>query len=175
MAELNVDMGPGCGRTPPESYLSVIKNTQLISVDLLVKCNGKYLLGKRNNNPARGFWFVPGSRVYKGESLATAVSRVMNSELGLTNYTDCQLLGVYDHCYRTNFANTEFGTEYIVFAHMLDITEDEAKKIVTDDQHEEMAWFSESEILERADVHVNNKRYFQDSPDNILLRNKNSH
>ena len=38
----------------------IIDNAPLISIDLIVLCNGKYLLGKRINRPSRGCWFVPG-------------------------------------------------------------------------------------------------------------------
>lgn len=170
MADLNVAMGVGCGRTEREDYLHVIQNTQLISVDILVRCGGKFLLGKRNNNPAKGYWFVPGSRVYKGESLQTAVSRIMLSELGVLDYSGLRLFGVYDHRYSTNFDNEDFGTEYIVFAHMLDITEEVADKIKPDDQHNKLEWLYPHEILDRTDVHPNNKKYFQKQPDNLILK-----
>ena len=49
---------------PKEEYVEVIKKTQIISTDLLVfNTEGRVLLGKRNNEPAKDTWFVPGGRV----------------------------------------------------------------------------------------------------------------
>ena len=63
--------------TPKNEYLNVIKHTQLISVDLLIKNNkNKYLLGLRNNRPAKNTWFVPGGRVFKTEKFNEAVKRI---------------------------------------------------------------------------------------------------
>ena len=50
-----------------ELFSSIIENTPLISIDLVVKNHeNKILLGKRINKPAYNSWFVPGGRIYKG-------------------------------------------------------------------------------------------------------------
>ena len=56
----------------------------LISIDLLVQNeHGEYLLGLRNNRPAQGYWFVPGGRVLKNETLDGAFKRLTFEELGI--------------------------------------------------------------------------------------------
>ena len=41
-------------------YYNLIKNTQIISIDfILVNENNNILLGKRNNEPAKGMFFPP--------------------------------------------------------------------------------------------------------------------
>ncbi|EIB9633284.1 GDP-mannose mannosyl hydrolase, partial [Escherichia coli] len=43
------------------AFKNIIRNTPLISIDLIIQNEkDEYLVGKRNNRPARGFWFVPG-------------------------------------------------------------------------------------------------------------------
>ena len=37
-------------------FKTIIDNTPLVSVDLIVKHEGKVLLGKRVNKPAQGYW-----------------------------------------------------------------------------------------------------------------------
>jgi len=69
--------------TPRSDYLSVIRHTQLISVDLIVECSGGLLMGFRNNSPAKGTFFVPGGRVFKHESMGAAVERVMKDEVNV--------------------------------------------------------------------------------------------
>ena len=53
-----------------DKFLDVIKATPLVAIDLIIKnSSGFVLLGKRFNRPARGFWFVPGGRIRKDETL----------------------------------------------------------------------------------------------------------
>jgi colanic acid biosynthesis protein WcaH len=50
----------------PEDFATVVRSTPLISIDLIVENeSGEFLLGKRTNRPAQGYWFVPGGRVQK--------------------------------------------------------------------------------------------------------------
>tara|TARA_B100001057_G_C22230876_1_gene711982 strand:- start:126 stop:428 length:303 start_codon:yes stop_codon:yes gene_type:complete len=93
------------------------------------------LIGYRNNNPARNYWFVPGCRTGKNETLSRGAQRVANSELGINIDTSkLKLLGVYDHIYDNNFQNNDFGTHYVVSAYMIILNE---KPIINGDtQHE---------------------------------------
>ena len=104
------------GFIPPEEYVDVIKKTQIISTDFLIFNNeGQVLLGKRNNEPAKDTWFVPGGRVRKHELIGDAVKRITKQELGKTLEKTSDL-GVYHHIYPNNFANEDHGTHYVVFA-----------------------------------------------------------
>ena len=48
-----------------EEFLETIKNTPLVAIDLIIENDsGEILLGKRNNNPAKNFWFVPGFPIH---------------------------------------------------------------------------------------------------------------
>ena len=64
-------------------FTTVINSTPLVSIDLLIEnTDGKILLGYRNNRPAKGYWFVPGGRIQKGESMDDAFQRLTQSEIG---------------------------------------------------------------------------------------------
>ena len=54
-------------------FKTIIDNTPLVSVDLIVKHKGKVLLGKRVNKPAQGYWFTLGGRIFKNESIQSAI------------------------------------------------------------------------------------------------------
>jgi len=69
--------------TPKADYLHCIKHTQLISVDLIIEINGSVLMGFRSNAPAFNTYFVPGGRVFKGESIEAAIERVSGNEIGV--------------------------------------------------------------------------------------------
>lgn len=84
-----------------ETFQTVVASTPLISIDLLVENEqGEYLLGMRNNRPAQGYWFVPGGRVQKNETLDEAFKRLTRMELGVElERTDARFKGVYEHFY----------------------------------------------------------------------------
>ena len=139
-------------------FSDVIKNTPLISIDLIVKnLDDKILLGKRVNEPAKGYWFVPGGRVYKDESLDEAFERICSDELGInTKREQSEFYGLYEHFYKNNVFNEKFSTHYIVLAHELLINDD----LRLNDQHEAYRWFDTQEILKTTDVHRYTKNYF---------------
>lgn len=66
-----------------ETFKTVVKNTPLVSIDLCIVCDGKILLGKRKNDPLKGFFYTPGGRVLKNEAHVDCLKRVAMSELGL--------------------------------------------------------------------------------------------
>ena len=155
--------------TPLNEYLVVIKNTQLVSLDLIIMNeNNEILLGYRNNEPAKNKWFTFGSRVYKEETFDQACKRVSSNEIGTNiDLCYCRKNGVYKHNYDNNFDNNEYGTNYIVFAfeyycNKKDIT------IKGDDQHSIFSWFSIDEIFAREDVHDYVKQYFSKNPTNNI-------
>jgi len=154
-----------------EKYIDVIEHTQLVSIDLLVT-NGdgsKILLGKRINEPARGTWFVPGSRLYKEETMEMGLTRVSTNELGISLST-AKLIGVFDHIYDCNFLERPgITTHYLALGMLVRLDNDRLmESIRPDDQHAEMEWFDISEeTMARPDVHRYTKTYI------ALLQNSN--
>lgn len=65
-------------------------------IEVVVQHDGGVLLAKRSNEPAKGEWFWPGGRLYKGETFEAAVHRIAREELGL-NVEIFDRLGVYSH------------------------------------------------------------------------------
>lgn len=145
-----------------KKFLTVIDSTPLVSIDLIIEdADGNYLLGKRVNRPAQNYWFVPGGRIKKNETLATAIQRISATELGQTfTLEDTQLLGAYDHIYDDNFAGVEnINTHYVVLGYKI-ILKDKLD-LELDDQHSEVKWWSKNDLLTDDNVHNNTKLYFQ--------------
>jgi colanic acid biosynthesis protein WcaH len=100
-----------------DTFRTVINSTPLISIDLVVRdSSGNIFLGQRLNRPAQGFWFVPGDRILKGESLANAFKRLTFVELDIV---DAQYLGLYEHFYNDSIYTDEhegidISTHYVV-------------------------------------------------------------
>jgi len=86
---------------PEETFATCLNNTPQPCVDLVVEYEGGILLTRRQNEPAKGEWFWPGSRLYKGERLDDAVHRVAREELGLNDVT-VERLGVSEHFWDTS-------------------------------------------------------------------------
>jgi len=67
-----------------EDFKLVVQSAPLFSIDLVVlNEKNQILVGKRKNAPAKGYWFVPGGRVFKNEPLAEAFARITRTELGI--------------------------------------------------------------------------------------------
>ncbi|EAC1549755.1 TPA: GDP-mannose mannosyl hydrolase, partial [Escherichia coli] len=99
-----------------EDFATVVRSTPLVSLDFIVEnSRGEFLLGKRTNRPAQGYWFVPGGRLQKDETLEAAFERLTMAELGLRlPITAGQFYGVWQHFYDDNFSGTDFTTHYVV-------------------------------------------------------------
>lgn len=148
---------------PHAALLEVVKMTPLVSIDLIVRNQrGEVLLGLRKNEPARGWWFVPGGRIYKGESLQEAFSRIAREELGVTSsFDEARPLGVFEHRYTTNFASEAgIATQYFVLGYEITDTAVPNVRDLPDSQHREWKWFSLDTLLAATDVHENTKLFF---------------
>jgi colanic acid biosynthesis protein WcaH len=140
----------------------VVRLTPLVAIDLVVRlADGRVLLGRRKNEPARGLLFVPGSRVTKNETLATAFARIAREELGFEwPASKTRFLGVFEHLYQTNrFEKPGFGTHYITLAHEILLPAE--PRDLPADQHDAYLWLTAQEILANPDVHEHTKAYFR--------------
>lgn len=143
-----------------EDFATVVRSTPLISIDLIVENErGEFLLGKRTNRPAQGFWFVPGGRVQKDETLTDAFERLTLAELGLQlPMAAGQFYGVWQHFYDDNFSGTGFTTHYIVLGFRLKVSEADLR--LPDSQHDDYRWLTPEALLASDNVHDNSRAYF---------------
>src|SRR5580700_2667522 len=140
---------------------NVVRLAPLVSIDLIIRNSQNYvLLGLRNNEPAKGFYFVPGGRIWKGESLQDAFARILKSETNCVESLDkASALGVYEHFYAVNrFDECGYGTHYVVLAFALKV--DDTSVLKVDTQHYEFRWWNERDIIESEHVHEHTKEYF---------------
>ena len=147
---------------PDETFKSIIQHTPLISIDLIVRNEqGHVLLGKRVNAPAKGYWFVPGGRVRKNETLDDAFVRLVREELGIESgvtRADAKFLGVYEHFYDDNIFDDEVSTHYIVLAYKLMLGDDNILNLPCE-EHYMYGWRKSISILNEKNVHSNVKIY----------------
>lgn len=145
-----------------DTFAKVVHSAPLISIDLLVENEqGEYLLGLRNNRPAQGYWFVPGGRVQKNETLDAAFLRITTEELGLRlERSQAVFKGVYEHFYSDSVFGEQPSTHYIVLAHQLVLPAETVQLSVQ--QHNNTQWLKTKTILADSNVHQYTKLYFNE-------------
>ncbi|QCI29040.1 NUDIX domain-containing protein [Caminibacter pacificus] len=143
-------------RVSSEIFECIVKHTPLVSIDFIIENDGKILLGKRVNEPAKGYWFTIGGRIYKNETIKNAQKRILKEELNYEDEFNPEFIGIFEHFYDTGFNGIE--THYVNIAYKLkNINLIELPKV----QHNEYKWFGLDELLNAKDVHEYVKQYFR--------------
>jgi colanic acid biosynthesis protein WcaH len=122
---------------PEATWRSIVRHVPIVAVDLVVRHAGGVVLGRRENPPARGEWFVPGGRVWKDETIEAAIHRVARAELGVDVRVE-RRLGVYDH----HWQESEFddvATKHYVPVGV--VVRPRADALAPDEQHAELRVF----------------------------------
>lgn len=124
-------------------------------VEIVLENNGEVLVAKRANKPAKGEWFWPGGRLYKGEPLDHAAHRVANAELSI-DVDLIRKLGVYSHFWETSAVGDgpSRHTVNIVFHAQ---TVEPSPTITLDEQHEDYRYLSTIE----PDLHMYVRKYLE--------------
>lgn len=123
---------------PLEFYKSIVRYMPILCVDgIIMNDKAQFLLVKRNNEPLKNEWWIPGGRVYKGETLEKAFKRKMREEIGV----DVEImisLGYYEEQYPKSAQGIPVHTLSIVFSAVA-----LSKDIVLDSQSSEYKWSKE--------------------------------
>lgn len=143
-------LSQACGLLPP------------VSVDLYFVYRADkqqcLLLGLRHNRPAQNFWFIPGGRIRKGETLDDSVLRISGEETGVyvNCLSSCKLLWKWDHIYSDSALGVKMPVHYanIAFSiHDEDIAIDRLpfSSLI---QHRDWRWMPLAEIGGFEDVNL---------------------
>ena len=144
-----------------DDFKTVVSNAPLFAIDLVVVNSAQQLLvGLRKNTPAKGFWFVPGGRVYKNETQQQAFARISKQELGVAlNIYNATLLGVHDHFYADSIFGEDISTHYINTPYLLQFNEQDL--VLPTEQHSEYKWVALSELESDQSVHHYSKVFLK--------------
>lgn len=134
---------------PDAEYQRIRRQMPIPCVDLLVvKLSGEILLVERANEPARGYWWLPGGRVGFGETRANAALRKLREECGL-RAVSARELGTFDLFLGTEDVDQKSHAITTVFR--LEVDDDTA--LMLDDQALTACWRSKQEWLGQ-DLHA---------------------
>ena len=143
-------------RVPSDIWTTVVSNVPIPSVDLVVRTNQGVILARRQNEPAKGEWFVPGGRIQKGEKRVEAVQRVAQKELGVSVRIE-QELGAYDHLYAESDVPNSGGKHYVANGY---VVHPESETFRLDSQHDQVRVFEEENLPQ---LHEYVKNYLSDA------------
>lgn len=149
-------------RLSSDTFKTIVQNAPLISIDLVVKnIEGEILLGRRINKPAKDYWFVPGGRIFKNETLQDAFQRIVVEELGNEvnlSLKNARFLGIFEHFYSDSMFGNIVSTHYLVLGYELNVG------VAIDQlplaQHEAFRWVNTNTLINDQKVHPYTKAYF---------------
>ena len=148
------------------TFKTIIDSVPLISIDILLKKDNKFLLGKRINKPAQGYFFSTGGRVNKNETIDSAMARIAKNELKIALFCSIpprgvksipKFIGVFEHFYDDSIYN-DVSTHYVNLAYEYEV--EEIPELPAE-QHSEYQWFTIDELLASKQVHQYTKDYFR--------------
>lgn len=144
-----------------KTFETVIQSTPLIAIDLVVvNEKNQLLIGKRLNRPAQNYWFVPGGRILKNESLNNAFKRLTLTELGKEiELKQATLLGVFEHFYQDSVFSEQASTHYINVAHVIYLKQKELESLPEGEQHNSYQWHNIATIENNPEIHKYTKAY----------------
>lgn len=131
------------------TYKKILATIPITCVDVVITHNNQFLLGKRNNEPAKNKWWLLGGRIEKNETLPRAVRRKVKEEANIT-IKKYSLLTAQD----TFFKTSNFGVSTHSINIVYHVTPGSLKNCAPDSQHSELKWFTR--IDPRWDAYVKN-------------------
>lgn len=104
-----------------ETYREIIRSVPIICVDGILKQDNKFLLIKRNDEPLKGSWWVPGGRVNIGEKVDDAFKRKLKEELSIKIKNNFMLMGIYEDFFEvSSFGSHLYHTVSFVYECCID-------------------------------------------------------
>lgn len=101
-----------------QEFWNIYKKVPRLTVEIIVRNDrGEVYLTKRNIEPCKGLWHLPGGTVRFGEPLTEAVKRIAKRELGITP-TQTKLLGYIEYpSHYLNGLDSPVGIAFAVTAY----------------------------------------------------------
>ena len=133
-------------------FADVLNHTPLVSIDLCVVREDELLMCMRDNEPARGFLFTPGGRIFKGEGWSEALIRIAITEIGL-QVLDFNpiLMGIWDHFYENSIFGDDVTTHYVNLPHLVEINSSFSPQL--DSQHVSYCWINLADAQKNDLIH----------------------
>jgi len=133
---------------PSDLYGKLVRDCVVFCVDIVLvrktfDHKKECLLVQRLSEPAKNLWWWPGGRMLKGETFFDAAKRKAQQEIGLTDVTCQQVLGVWNTFFPTSNwdTDTEKGTQTVNAIVLVELN-DTGTDLKLDDTSGECKWIS---------------------------------
>jgi colanic acid biosynthesis protein WcaH len=97
-----------------ELYTKVVELMPIACVDILIHQDDRILFVKRNQEPAKGKWWVVGGRLHKDETMEQCAIRKCKEEVGLDVILE-KKIGVYDEFFDKSIQGPPTHTVCVAF------------------------------------------------------------
>lgn len=139
---------PSPKKAPKDIFLNTVRYFPTVSINTIIRNpKGEVLFIKRDRQPAKDKWWIPGGRVLLGESMKEAAIRIVREEVGLT----ANLVDISDRYLEEFFKTDDYSPEdfadyaedismfhYIASVALFDCSDNE--DIVLDNQSSDYRW-----------------------------------
>jgi colanic acid biosynthesis protein WcaH len=129
---------------PDSQYKTVLASMPILCVDLLIIHKDKFLLLKRDNEPAKGEYWFPGGRVLKLETIKSAALRKSKLEVNL----ECvfhHIVSIEETIFKRN---SQMSTDVHTVNVVCKLTCNNIDKIKHDNLHTNYLWSSFKNIID---------------------------
>ncbi len=121
---------------PEKDYKIILSTMPILCVDLMIFFDGKCLLLKRRNEPAKEQYWFPGGRIYKMETIKEAALRKAKEEVNL-NCRFQEIVSIEETMFNKN---GKMVTEIHTVNICCKLVTDSISEILLDKQHNSHLW-----------------------------------
>ena len=131
---------------PVDVYGKMVQDCVVCCVDcLIVRFNPltkrkECLLVERGSEPAKGIWWIPGGRLFKGETFFDGAVRKAREETGLDEVEPVQILGFYNTFFPTSAWDTDTAKGTQTVQPIILVKLQKGAEIKLDDTSERYRW-----------------------------------
>lgn len=138
---------------PEDLYKTILDKMPVTTVDVvIVNQDGKALVMRRNNEPAKGSYYTIGGRLHKNETLLDCVIRILKLEAGISvGASRLKLIGVMEEIFE-NSPWVEINYHCVNVFFKLSVNDSDISDIKMDNQHSDFIWVG-TDDLENLNVH----------------------
>ena len=146
-----------------KQFADLVRNGPIIAVDFIIENSaGQIVLGKRLNNPAKGFYFTFGGAILKNEKITDSIERVSLNELNFKlKRNSLTMINVFEVFSPHNFLNnSEFTTHYILLSYHYKDLQDNIVPLSSHEscgtyfnQHSDFLWLHPIDLIKSPAVH----------------------
>lgn len=120
----------------------------LCSIDLICRFRSKFLLVKRNNDPAKNKLCFVGGIIQKDQSIVKNIKKIAKRELNINiKKSQVEFSCFKKFVFSKNFNSRKVTTEYISLLHNIELVESDVKTIKLNADHSNFFFLTKQQLI----------------------------